>query len=71
MSWNYRIVKRTYENEVTYTVHTAWYGKGEDDPHSIGADPMYPIGENLDELLIDLDRMKEALNKPVLNYEDF
>lgn len=75
MSWNYRVVKRTtmLKNEQydSYGVHTAWYGEGEEEPHSISEEPLYPIGGSLDELIADMNHMREALNRPILSYEDF
>lgn len=75
--WNYRVLKRTLErpgnlgNEIEFGFYEVYY---EDDgtPHSCSAEPASPYGgDSLEELQSDLNNMSIALNKPVLNYEDF
>ena len=75
MAWNYRVVrKQTYRGkpimiEVQYAIHEAYYDG--DKPTSITTDHMAPYGETLEELKNDLSYMLAALEKPVLNWEDF
>ena len=71
MSWNYRVVKRKYEEDIIYGIYEAYYGKVEKKPHSITDEPMSPMGDTLKELQKDLTMMLDALNKPTLKYEDF
>ena len=74
--WNYRIVRKnvymgkTIAPEVMYGIHETYYN-GEDKPTAITTDHMRPYGETLDELKSDLEKMVAALDKPVLNWEDF
>lgn len=69
MNWNHRVVKRTYEDEEWYAVHEIYYDG--DKPWGITTEPSAPGGETIEELKEELDRFRKALNKPVLNYEDF
>ena len=80
MTWNYRVVKRTSEEilrmagdterEITYSIHEAYYGTV-DKADSITTEPVYPSGESIKELKDDLELYTKALDKPVLNWEDF
>jgi hypothetical protein len=65
MSWNYRLVK----NEKLLQIHEVYYRN--EKPHSITADPVALCGETMEELAKVIDLMKEALSKPILDYEDF
>ena len=76
--WNYRIVKKTHdydsivnpgEKHVTFGIHEVYYRNGE--PSMTTVDPMKPQGETLDELKEDVQHFLAALDKPVLNFEDF
>ena len=70
MHWNHRVVKRTYpapSNETFYQIHEAYYGV-ENKP-AITEEPDYPLGESIEELREDLQRMLRALDKPVLDYD--
>ena len=72
MGWNHRVVKRTYpepSGETFYQIHEAYYGLNGSGKPSITVDPMYAIGESVDELRETLQRMLRALDKPVLDYE--
>jgi len=70
MSWNYRVLRHDTEVGDVYAIHVVYYDDGEptdcstervtcgyyDDFRGIGA---------------DLEKLQEALEKPVLNYDDF
>lgn len=72
MTWNYRVVRsRTGMDEDWLSIRTAWYDEGSDTPHSIGDTPMPPMGADIEELCLDIAAMLKAVNKPVLNDEDF
>ena len=69
--WNYRVIARKYDdNYVEFGIYETYYDE-DDKPHSISSDEMSPHGETLAELTDDLYKMKQALEKPVLQYEDF
>ena len=70
MSWNYRIIKRTYPNSVEiYAIHEVYYTSG--DARATTVQPCWPQGETLEELKEDFEWYRKALEKPVLDYEDF
>lgn len=75
-TWNYRVVRKrvymgkTMESEIVYGIHETYYND-EDKPTAITTDQMRPYGETLEELKSDLDKMVTALEKSVLNWEDF
>lgn len=68
--WNYRVVKRDFDDEMTYAIHEVYY----DDAGGISAwsaNAIAPQGSDfLSDLAVDLDLMREALNKPVLDHAD-
>ena len=76
MTWNYRVVRKnvymgkTINPEVQFGIHETYYNS-EDKPTAITTDHMRPYGETLEELKSDLEKMVAALEKPVLNWEDF
>lgn len=76
MAWNYRVVRKnvymgkTIAPEVQFGIHETYYND-KDEPTAITTDHMRPYGETLEELKSDLEKMVAALDKPVLNWEDF
>lgn len=70
--WNYRVVKRTWDNgTVIFAIHEAYYDEGKLEPGTITINPCWPQGESLEELQEDLEWYREALSRPILNWEDF
>src|SRR5271155_1287738 len=72
MSWNHRVVRRTYNagkssQEVAYYIHEAYYGL--DATPSITVEPTPPHGDSLAGLKKTLQQMLRALDKPMLDYE--
>lgn len=85
MTWNYRIVSRAnsdtsdgaQDKTVSYAIHEAYYDQPDDEtPHSITLEPVNVLtylGEAecpKDALRWVLERMLEALEKPVLDFDD-
>jgi len=68
MTWNYRMVKRVQAGETSYTIHEAFYD-AEGKVENITEDSVRAFGETPDELFEDLNRMKEAYGRPVLDYD--
>lgn len=60
--WNYRVVK---EEEV-YTIREVFYHEDKR-PHSWTVDACYPAGDDLDELIGDIQHMQEAFERPILH----
>lgn len=73
--WNYRVVRKVYppgidgEREHVLGIHEVYY---DDDgkPEMVTENRMDAHGETLDELRTDLRWMMEALDKPVLEYDE-
>lgn len=68
MSWNYRIVKRKYDNgEKTFAIHEVYYDK-KGKIKMWSADPIYVYGGSFKELEKDLDAYIKAFDRPILSY---
>lgn len=75
--WNYRVVKHSERHEkfnngeeiISYHIHSTHYEH--DVPITISTEPSVPYGETPEELLADIELMKKAFDKPILNYSDF
>jgi hypothetical protein len=63
--WNYRVIRKEYSGEFYGAVHRVFYN-GEDRITNWTEDACSPFGEDADELNTDIDMMKAALKKPVL-----
>ncbi len=70
MSWNHRILRRTFEGETFYAVHEVYYDEN-GNPNGCTDESVSPKGETMDELRSDILSFHDALTKPILNYEDF
>ena len=70
-TWNYRVVRRTHRGETFYAFHQAHYGPDKERPHSISVTPTHAQGETPEELAAELDKFREALAKPILEYDDY
>ena len=73
MSWNYRVIKRTFkklsqEELFFYYIHEAYYDK-ENRVNSISLNPLEPHGDTVEDLKKDLELMLEAFNKPILDFK--
>ena len=65
MTWNYRIVMRNGE----YAIYEVYY----DDAGNVEAvtdAPVYPAGTSIEELGKDLKYYQQALQQPVLHYDE-
>jgi hypothetical protein len=62
MSWNYRVVRTKFPNgEEIFGIHEMYY-----DPDAPTVDPVPIFSDSIDGLRSVLDRMREALDKPVI-----
>ena len=77
MSWNHRVVKRTFVHdeggkdeyrEDQYGIHEAYYDKNKK-VFMITEDTTGPSGSNMAELKQSLEWMAKALEHPVLDYD--
>ncbi len=64
MTWNHRVMREGG----LYTIHEVFYHKN-GTIRTWTTEPVSPDGESLKELGQSLDWFKEALSKPVLDYE--
>ncbi len=73
MTWNHRVVRRVYDlpGSVTthYEIREVYYD--DDKPNACTEDPVGVCGESVNEIRETLERMAHALDKPVLEYDDF
>jgi len=71
MSWNYRVTRERVEHdgEVShlYEIREV-YSDANGQPQSISTCSIAPMGESIAELSRDLDRMREALDRPIVEY---
>lgn len=79
MTWNYRVVHRKtiytsgQENleEHLYQIHEAYYEEDKEKPRRITVNPVTPCGETLEELRAAIAMYITALDKPVIDWEEF
>jgi hypothetical protein len=71
MSWNYRVVKSKEGDLDWYEIHEAYYDDGQSYPSVITQNPSAPAGNSIEDLKENIETMLLALEKPVLNSEDF
>lgn len=73
--WNYRIMARAVAGEIQFAFHEVHYEN--DIPIACTENPVYPssVDENIedpiDSIKWQLNAMKLALDKPVINYDSF
>lgn len=66
--WNYRVIKRVHETEEAFGIHECYYDSA-GLIHSVTENPCPVVAESMAELRDLLDRMKRALNSPVLDFD--
>lgn len=80
MPWNYRVLRHkhlpvgTVSIDYTYEIHEVYFDEGQEAAPYRGSctkDAVTVGGESLSELRGVLERMIEALDKPVLDYDEF
>jgi len=70
MSWNYRVVKKTTEGVTWYGIHEVYYDeKGR--PDMCTQDTIGLQEESIEDLEFIINKTREALSHPVLDYEEF
>jgi len=68
--WNYRLIRRQTEHGEKIAIHEVYYNS-QDEPRSCTKNPVPVAGEDIEVLKKDVEMMKQAFEKPVLDYEDF
>lgn len=69
MHWNYRILGRNTAQGPFYEIHSVYYDES-GEPCGASADPETVGGESIEDLSISIDRLKEAISKPILDTDD-
>jgi hypothetical protein len=67
MSWNYRVLAHKDDDDVMLMIHEVYYDEN-GKPNSYTVNPVPVRGEDLDALKFSLEKMNEALTKPILWY---
>ena len=63
--WNYRVIKTKDGEDDYYQVHSCYYTDNKLDGTSV--EPAKAAGNTLEELRADLQRMLDALDKPIID----
>lgn len=77
MSWNYRVWRQTHywngEEEVEFSIRETYYNVPNNDMTiwAVQQNPSPVTGDYPGNLIWNLDKMKEALDKPILDYDNF
>jgi hypothetical protein len=75
MSWNHRVVRRTYthahrDDTILYQIHEVFYNE---DGHltiiSITEEPIKIIEETMDDLKKTVERLTKCLEYPIIDYD--
>lgn len=69
MVWNYRVVKRTVDDYTFFAVYEVYYDD-QVDPVAVTETPVYPQGDDLDDLRLDFEMYSQAFNRPVLDWDE-
>lgn len=67
MSWNYRVMAQMDGEDVYLSIHEVYYDEN-NIPNSYTANPITIGGGSIDSLAWSIDKIKIALEKPILWY---
>jgi len=70
MGWNYRVLAHKDGDEMYFMMHEVYYNK-DGIPNSYTANGVGLGSNSIEGLEWGLDKMKEALSKPILSIENF
>ena len=65
--WNYRVLRNSDDH---LAIHSVYYDQG-GNPQSVSENPAGVVADTVEDLLSELDRFKEALDRPVLQSSQF
>ena len=68
--WNYRLIRRQTEFGEEIAIHEVYYDE-DGEPRSCSKEPVPVAGEDIEVFEKDVDLMKQAFSKDVLDYESF
>jgi hypothetical protein len=70
MTWNHRVIRRECTGETWYEIHECFYDSKQDEiPTSWTVNAIAPVGETPEGLVLTLQRMMDAVKKPILAIE--
>lgn len=69
-NWNYRVMAHEDERESYFSIHTVYYDEN-DKPKAFSETEARIISEDFDDLKEELNRLKLALDKPILSINNF
>lgn len=69
MSFNYRVLAKKYKGDVYFDIHCVYYDN-QSTPIGYSETPSTITSETVEEISSTLDKMKEALTKPIIWYGD-
>jgi hypothetical protein len=69
MTWNYRLIKHEDKGSEWFAIHEVYYEN--EKPVSCSVEPAEIVSDEEDGAIWILDKMKECLNKPILEFRDF
>lgn len=69
MTWNYRVIVSTENDEQSFFIHEVYY-KEDGSIDMWSEDPTIPFGNSPEELIQDLNMRKRALSRPFLQLKN-
>jgi len=69
MSWNYRVMKKHYKDEIEFAIYEVYYDE-EDNIKYWSAEPQFPHGQTIREMKRAFASYQKAFDKPVLDYDE-
>ena len=70
MGWNHRLVKHSSKHGDWLQIHEVYYDS-DGNVNGITKEAIEVLGEDVRGIELTLEKMKECLSKPILNYDDF
>ena len=67
MSWNYRVMKQVFDGDDYLQIHEVFYYENNEKSWTING--VTVAGESIEELKDTLNKMLEALDKEILDYD--
>lgn len=73
MSWNHRVVRRTYPNthmddSIVYEIHECYY-REDGTIEGLTQEPIRIVEESMDDLRKTIQRLTQCLEKPIIDYD--
>ena len=69
MTWNYRVVKKTYMGDTLFGIHEVYYDD-DGNPDMVTVQPVGIVGDDIHELRREYVYYLRALLRPALDYDE-